>query len=526
MYRATFLFGNLPGDRGDARWTLALHEHWLRVWQGQEAIRDLHYYSPLPNVLGTSEAFLVQGHIHALLRLGGLEIEHAWAATQMLFFLGGALGVAYLSRRLFRTATARTAFVLLTCCSYPITAGFVGVQLVGFLYLAWLAAALIDLIRGDDSRIAAPILLLGPPLLAMSSWYAFVLGAMAAGVLLLSLALFHERSVIARCARNFFGAMRRLVLSPVGIPVLAVAILGYVMVLWIYVPARSILPEPYGGELTLFSPRWSDIFTASGAGGGLWGPLYDKMPATDFSAFERARGFTPILLVSFVVIALSLFRGTVLGRPTSDVGRGRAVARPALLAICVAVVVITASVIIDERGLGIFALAFNHVPGVNSIRCPFRIQPFTYALIFVVILRTLEDHVITAAEARRWVVRAVAVVLLLVVFVEMQRSTDETSNWTTDDSLPATLRAMVPEVREKCDAVMVANEDGGQDWVGTHIDGVVLATLAGVTTPQGYSRATPLGYPFFVQDIVNWSRDLGFDGRMCLVSTKGLEVLP
>ena len=43
----------------------------------------------------------------------------------MAFFLGGALGVAHLARRLFRTVPAQTSFVLLTCCSYPVTAGFV-----------------------------------------------------------------------------------------------------------------------------------------------------------------------------------------------------------------------------------------------------------------------------------------------------------------------------------------------------------------------------------------------------------------
>lgn len=55
--------GRLPGDLGDARWTIGLHEHWYRVWSGQESIRDLHYCCPLPNTLGTSEAFLVQGQI-------------------------------------------------------------------------------------------------------------------------------------------------------------------------------------------------------------------------------------------------------------------------------------------------------------------------------------------------------------------------------------------------------------------------------------------------------------------------------
>ena len=90
MYRATLFDGRYPGDVGDARWTLALHEHWLRVWQGHEAIRDLHYYAPLSDVLGTSEAFLVQGHIHAVLRVLGVSIEHSWAAAQVLFFVLGA----------------------------------------------------------------------------------------------------------------------------------------------------------------------------------------------------------------------------------------------------------------------------------------------------------------------------------------------------------------------------------------------------------------------------------------------------
>ena len=118
--------------------------------------------------------------------------------------------------------------MLLTCCAYPITAGFVGVQLVGFLYLAWLAPPLIDLVRGDESRIAAPVLLLGPPLLAMSCWYAFVLGAIAAGSAgAVPRAL--PRAVGLRALRpEPVGRAGRLIMSPSGIPVLALALLGYV----------------------------------------------------------------------------------------------------------------------------------------------------------------------------------------------------------------------------------------------------------------------------------------------------------
>ena len=524
MYRATFLDGRLPGDDGDARWTLALHEHWLRVWQGQEAIRDLHYYFPLPDVLGTSEAFVVQGHLHVLLRLVGLDIEHAWLVTQVAFFLGGALGVAYLSHRLFRTRAAQTAFVLLTCCSYPVTAGFVNVQLIGFLYVAWLAAAALDLLRARHQHVSVALLTVGPPLLALSCWYAFVLGAIAGVVLLLMLALFHERAVILGCLRDVAGALRRFTMSRVGVPLYALAIAGYAMVLWIYLPARSILAAPVGDELTYFSPRWSDIVSANVGGGGIWKMLYDDRLSAGISNVEQSRGFTPVLLVTFLVVAVGLLRRCALGRP--DVGGPGVIGRPALMAVCGTCVVLVASVIIDERGLGIFALAWNHVPGMNSIRGPFRVQALTYALVFVVILRHLEDRVLTAPRARRTLATGLSALLVVTIFVEMQRPTTTTSAWTTQDTLPAPLRERIPEVRERCDAVMVANEDDGAEWVRTHIDGVVLATLAGISTPQGYSRGTPVGYPFFVQDIATWARDQGFDGRLCLVSSTGLEVLP
>ncbi len=98
------------------------------------------------------------------------------------------------------------------------------------------------------------------------------------------------------------------------------------MVLWIYLPARSILAEPYGDELTYFSPRWSDIFSANVGGGGVWGLLYDDACRPTSPTSSSARGFTPILLVTFVVIAMVLFRRAALGRPApldGDAGPAR-----------------------------------------------------------------------------------------------------------------------------------------------------------------------------------------------------------
>jgi len=97
VFRRVIRGGMLPGDIGDARWTIALHEHWYRVWSGQDGIRDLYYYFPLKNTLGTSDAFLVQGQIYSLARLLGFTVVNSWVIAGFGFFLVGALGIAVLA---------------------------------------------------------------------------------------------------------------------------------------------------------------------------------------------------------------------------------------------------------------------------------------------------------------------------------------------------------------------------------------------------------------------------------------------
>ena len=107
-FRGVLFGGKLPGDIGDARWTIALHEHWYRVWTGAESVRDLHYYYPLPNTLGTSDAYLVQGLLYSLARIVGFGLVGSWVIACFGFFLIGALGVAVLSRQLLAAVARRS----------------------------------------------------------------------------------------------------------------------------------------------------------------------------------------------------------------------------------------------------------------------------------------------------------------------------------------------------------------------------------------------------------------------------------
>ena len=127
----------------DGRWTVSLHEHWFRVWQGKEAIRDLVSYVPLKSMLGTSDAFVAQGQIYIGAPRGRSRSRPpAWAGTQVLVFLVGAIGVAALSRRVLRWVAGQAALTVLVCSSYPFVVDLVHVQLIGMLACAWVVVGM------------------------------------------------------------------------------------------------------------------------------------------------------------------------------------------------------------------------------------------------------------------------------------------------------------------------------------------------------------------------------------------------
>ncbi|MEM8621730.1 MAG: hypothetical protein AAGF73_18645, partial [Actinomycetota bacterium] len=174
MFRSVFS-GQLPGNIGDARWTVALHEHWYRVWQGDAALRDLPSFYPVEGTLGTSDAFFAQGQIYAALRTFGAGMIDSWTLTQFLTFLFGTLGLAALSRRTLTTVWGRVAFVALCATSYPVYLQLGHVQLFAIFWPAWIIVAAIDFAADRRRVLSATVLAVLPPVLALSSWYVFVL---------------------------------------------------------------------------------------------------------------------------------------------------------------------------------------------------------------------------------------------------------------------------------------------------------------------------------------------------------------
>ena len=534
------LAGHYFGDVGDARWTVSLHEHWFRVWQGKEAIRDLQSYAPLTSVLGTSDAFFVQGQIYSVLRALGTDLAPAWAATQIVVFLVGALGVAALSRRLLQWVASQAAFTVLVCSSYAFVVDLVHVQLIGALSGAWVVVGILDLARGRRPLRALALVLIVPPLIALSSWYSLVLLAIVLAFLTGYLLLFSDLRAAAQGLRHAITTVVGDLRRPRGAVLAALTVVAslvlFGMTAWIYLPAKNLLPKPTWEETTLYAPWYSDILNAGWAGGGVWGSWYQRYYDPSTYNVEQPHGFTPILFVAFMALGLYNVRRGVLGRSPSTSARGLPGPR-ALGAMWLTVLSVVLFFIVDERRRGPFELFFTHVPGMDSIRAPFRVQTFTYALAFLIVLRSAEliherlssrtpsSKRPSAARTTRWAALAAggAAVLVAAFFVEGLRPVS--ASWGASQLLSPALVSLVPGVQASCDAVIV--DSPGDDKVKAQIDGVTMATLAGVVTPQGYGRAEPLGHPLWTAkgpELAAWMRSEGYRGRICSVSEASTDI--
>jgi hypothetical protein len=209
--------------------------------------------------------------------------------------------------------------------------------------------------------------------------------------------------------------------------------------------------------------------------------------------------------------------------PGSNFAGSRALA--AMWLACIAGFLVIA---VDERDLSLYKPLFEYVPGINSIRAPFRVQAFEYAVAMVVLLRTIEMAAARRAGTRA-VQRIIAVVagaaLCLLVAAEMVRP--QGLSWSAEAFLRPGLTAQIPVVMAACDAVVVPVEPGA-DVILTQVDAVTLSSLTGLPTPQGYGRADPTGHPGNgapAQAMADWMAANGFRGRVCSVTSAGVTPL-
>jgi hypothetical protein len=449
-----------------------------------------------------------------LLRALGAGPVGSWHAATLVVLIIGIAGTLAVGRETLRTRLFSFVFVALVCISYPFNTQMGHVQTAGYLLVCWPLWACLRLSKGTGGRTQLAILLLVPPALAMSSWYAFLL--VACGLVLwlfLALALRWPHRLplgqfrqLAHEHRAFFGAC----------VFLSTALLATAA--YIFLPAAGIGARAWA-EVATYSPELGGLVNASGLGGGIWAPLYKRM---GLAPGESAMGLTPLLLSTVLAISLHFVRRS----SSHDGSRARVDVRVQLIAL---VVFFWLLVLRDSQNHSLWYFPWRYLPVIDSLRVVFRGNILVCWILMWIIAVTAERVTLDSFCSRRgrpWFPLVGTVVLLLAGAIACEQLRLPPSGWTSGDYLPAQLAGSVERIRADCDTFALLGkplrEPGtAMGAVLSHIDAVALSVVTKVPTANGYSGSAPerwpkdMNSPKFRSEIIRWAGDT--PGRFCLV---------
>jgi hypothetical protein len=535
LYHDWLSSGTLPGDIGDARWTINLFEHWFRVFKLAEAPSDSGMFGPVANTLGMSDSFLFQGTIHSFFRIAGVGIVTSWMLSLIATVGIGAFGVALVARRLLSSPYSQTVLVMMASMSYPMFGQRGHPQVGAFLLMSWPLLGLLMWSDESSERVARrgfSLACVGFPVAALASWYGFALGAVQIGLI-----LFARWILVPATARvqlvHYIQVSRSSLRRRGGRAAVAGAVLLWAVFLGVHLPARSNVPAMSYSEVVAYSPRISDFVNAS-LHSGLWSRQYQELFAPVNG--ERVLGLTFGLAVLFA-FSLLYCVATLTRQPACRqelLGKHRS-----LLAVGLAVFGFIALSTTGERG-GPWWLMWRFAPGFENLRVVSRGMVFLTMIAAYVVAGVLEQGFSVLRRASRASViansgRIVASALALTLLpVEGYRT--DLQGWSRSALLPEYLRQQVNAIRnDDCEyAIVDPSEvyDSQPAWAH-QIDGVIVGMLAGKPSLNGYTSAGPISYPYpmsgkreqLVDDVISWSRRAGVSGGICVVGPRGVNVV-
>ena len=301
-------FDTITGDRGDARLTIFLHEHWMQVAHAQVPWASPPQFFPAASTLGYSDTFFLNQIFYIPLRMLGLDQFVAFQCTLIcLTGVGFAATFAILRRHMH--VSLFPACVLSSVATFSndlfVDTGHPQIYAVNFVpvvVLLVLEAFAAERARRRHSLFGGAGLLLG--LLAYSNFYmgwfvifvALIIGAIAAILSVIDRGVGPNWTLVRSRGRelaSFIGGF-------------AIAMVPFLLT---YVPVLDEVGGRSFGEVLGLSPSPGDLINV-GRHNVVWGWLIHPLlgNAARLDALNRAVAPTPVLLTLTAWAAVGSWR--------------------------------------------------------------------------------------------------------------------------------------------------------------------------------------------------------------------------
>jgi len=498
----------LFGDLLDARFTIVVNDHWYQVLTLNRSFADLGFYFPTQNQLGYSDGFLATGLLAIPARLVGFNALHAWVISNVVLIFVCLFFALKAMSRVFGSQTYGILVTVLIASSYPFLAQMGHLQTVGYLLVFPVIYFLQKLYSQSGStlrNIFLIILLL--EIMSLTSWYGFVF-------VLILMTIFVPIHFLIFGKKELVSSIRFLLIRVLDefreskkwkISALFVSLLP-LPILWLktYSVGFSSVGNKSYGEFVFYAPRWGDLFNSVNQSWGFQRVFNDATQQTVSATFERALGITPFLfIIAVLIFGLAISPSTNMAL---DTRRHIFVLLSTSLLPCIIVVT-------DEAGHSFWAVIWQYISPLRSIRVPFRISIITTWIVIFVIFYALSKLKVK--------IRYVFLVFLL-LFADSWRPVP--ASWSQIELVSKSGKIAMETLKNaNCEAFYIDPSPlNAAPWL-THVDAMMIASLTGASTINGYSGNWPDGWPIkpywgraTLEEIRNWTRSYtGSKIKMC-----------
>ncbi len=509
FFRTSLLsgFANVNGDAADGQLIMYMHEHLFRWLQGQADFGSPAFFYPQPNVLGYTDAFLLDLLPYSAIRLLGAD---PYLSMQLLGIALSAL-CFFCTFHIFahqlgvRTFIALAAGLLIT---FPnnlfVKLSGAHINFFDIYYIPLIVMLMLAALKPFPQTTARSLALTAITaavygLLFGTSYYVAWLLAFCVLIGAVFASIKFRAEVL-----DFVRENKRPLLTYSGVAAIGF-VLGIVPFLRVYLPVLAVHPARDFREYIGHAPFLYDVINVSGTN-AIWGGLVTLiLGAPRAAAPELTLAVTPIMGALFIVWAYAR-------RDRFELGGSRM--RAIFVSSCAVVAILSWPLTIKVGTFSAFWIPFHVIPGGSAIRAAERIQLLCNGFI-VAGLALLLDAWSRQASAREASRRQLAIAAILAVCLA-----EQLNFYRGGFDRAAALKALaaVPAPPNGCQAIMVAN--GGQRPLQTHA--MWIALTVGLPTINGDSSWLPPGWHLNDRDrdyfasARDWIASSHLDKSVCL----------
>ena len=481
FFRTSLLshFDIVNGDAADGQLIMYMHEHLFRWLEGQASFGSPAVFYPQPDVLGYTDAFLLDLLPYAAIRLLGADPYLSMqllgiALTALCFFCTFHIFARQLGVRMYIALAAALLITFPNNLFFKLSGAhinFFDIYYVPLIVMLALAALKSFPQANARARALTAIAAALYGLLFATSYYIAWLLAFC-----MLIAVAYSGITFRAEILDFARDKRRPLIAYLGVAAAGFA-LGIIPFLKVYLPVLAVHPARDFREYIGHAPFLYDAINVSGTN-AIWGGLVTLILGVPrASAPELALAVTPIMSILFVAWAYAR-------RNSFDPGGSRT--RAIVVSSCAAVAILSWPLTIKIGSVSAFWIPFHVIPGGSAIRAAERIQllcgGFTAA--GLVLLLDAWSRQVSARDISR---RQLAVAAILVVCLA-----EQLNFYRGGFERAAALKALaaVPGPPHGCEVIVVAN--AGQRPLQT--DAMWIALTVGLPTINGDSSWLPPGW--------------------------------